>query len=899
MAAVKKSETFPGYKLITYDDGTYGYVMADGNSNVGYKSKDGAKKAAKKLAANAALITPHTLTNIEQSLADELSALYDDAAKYLVDKAKNFVSKHQTGKQYDTDALNALIKQCTSQIAKTNTDAVAAINGYAPVVAAEQANFAEYAIEDGTTLNPSFTLLNQDTVLRLIKDSPAVLPKAKAKIEKNKRWNAPKLRNALTRAIVQGDSIPKLSKKVEEICGSNKAIATRNARTMMTGARNAGTLAAYVRAEQNGMHIQKQWMAALDERTRASHRHLDGEIKPVTEKFSNGLMHPGDTSGSPAEVYNCRCTMVPIVNDMMYEGERASKLKDMSYEEWKAAQPKPKPKSKKPDAQQQTTTTTTAKVDDQQQQPQQSEMHTDESGWYIPAQVDADSINLSPEHMNWVSKKAYDNYSAVVKSIGTYDDLVAYVDKKLGIPVESVWYTNNPDKKHEPFDIDGLTRARQLVAMIEQYASSDALKNLKGIKFFDGNYVGVCNYITPSDAHKKADAGWLFIRPDDFGENSTMVKAFAHMYLYGSLPPGADKYDQADYINTFNPYKSSNGTPAVTTGIVKAFTSTDPDYRKFLERIASEFPQVEQPGLNNKPATKTTPKKPTPATDKQSAIVAKPHAVTKPQTVSSPPPKSTPVTQGTMDLVPVPTVITKGVEYDHEYDFKTWKTSDAYARAKTGEIWRGASTAEKNAAYSYTSDGYRRINARLNGYTDEHYTRFKGVGKTAIAKGTKELTDLISRSTFDDAIVVTRRDSATSLGNFVGIPKDKLDGVMYRGEKFDPADFVGKSNRFMSFISTSFSRDGDFGKYSPHTWVEYEIHCPPGAEMLYCEPFSAHGDGDGRKWDGYSTQKYAGEKEMLLQRGGSYTIVDIKQSSDKLTVVMELNLEDGYDKYGQ
>lgn len=341
-----KKETFPGYQLITYDDGTYSYVMADGKSKSGYKSKQGAKSAAKKLATSLQVM-PHELTQIEKQLADELSKLYGDAAKYLVDKATNFVSKYQTGTQWDTDALNALIKQLTAQIAKTNADAVAAINGYAPLVAAEQANFAEYAIEDGTTLNPSFTLLNQDTVLRLIKDSPAVLPKAKAKIEKNKRWNTPKLRSALTHAIVQGDSIPKLSKKVEEICGSNKAIATRNARTMMTGARNAGTLAAYMRAEQNGMHIQKQWMAALDERTRVSHRHLDGEIKPVNEKFSNGLMHPGDTEGRPAEVYNCRCTMVPIVNDQLYEGKRASKLKDMSYEEWRNAQPKPKSKAKK------------------------------------------------------------------------------------------------------------------------------------------------------------------------------------------------------------------------------------------------------------------------------------------------------------------------------------------------------------------------------------------------------------------------------------------------------------------------------------------------------------------------------------------------------------------------
>ena len=340
-----KIETFPGYQLITYDDGTYGYVMADGKSKRGYKSKQGAKNAAKKLATSLQVM-PHALTEIEQQLADELSKLYGDAAKYLVDKAKNFVSKYQTGKQYDTEALNALIKQLTAQIAKTNADAVAAINGYAPIVAAEQANFAEYAIEDGTTLNPSFTLINQDTVIRLLKDSPDVLPKAKAKIDKNKRWNAPKLRNALTRAIVQGDSIPKLSKEIEQICGSNKAIAVRNARTMMTGARNAGSMVAYRRAEGEGMHIQKQWMAALDERTRTSHRHLDGEIKPLNEKFSNGLDHPGDTHGRPEEVYNCRCTTVPIVNDQMYEGERASKLKDMSYEEWKNAQPKPKTKKK-------------------------------------------------------------------------------------------------------------------------------------------------------------------------------------------------------------------------------------------------------------------------------------------------------------------------------------------------------------------------------------------------------------------------------------------------------------------------------------------------------------------------------------------------------------------------
>ena len=345
-----KIETFEGYKLITYDDGTYSYVMADGKSKRGYKTKAGAKAAANKL-ATALQVMPHELTEIEQRLADDIEKLYTESAEYLAKKAIGFVSKYEKGTQWDKDALTALVKQLATKITQTNAEAVAAINGYAPIVAAEQANFAEYTIENGTTINPSFTLVNQDTVLRLVKDSPAVLPVAKAKIAKSKQWNTPKLRNALTRAIVQGDSIPTLTKEVEKICGSNRAVATRNARTMMAGARNAGTLAAYMRAEKNGMHIQKQWMAALDERTRASHRHLDEEIKPLNEPFSNGLQHPGDTSGRPEEVYNCRCVIVPIVNDSMYEGPRASKLKDTSYEDWKSGQKKPKQeKTEKPQA---------------------------------------------------------------------------------------------------------------------------------------------------------------------------------------------------------------------------------------------------------------------------------------------------------------------------------------------------------------------------------------------------------------------------------------------------------------------------------------------------------------------------------------------------------------------
>jgi hypothetical protein len=41
------------------------------------------------------------------------------------------------------------------------------------------------------------------------------------------------------------------------------------------------------------------------------HEAMDGEVVPVDEPFSNGLMYPGDPSGDAEEVINCGCDMVP------------------------------------------------------------------------------------------------------------------------------------------------------------------------------------------------------------------------------------------------------------------------------------------------------------------------------------------------------------------------------------------------------------------------------------------------------------------------------------------------------------------------------------------------------------------------------------------------------------
>jgi hypothetical protein len=74
----------------------------------------------------------------------------------------------------------------------------------------------------------------------------------------------------------------------------------------------ATNIAQMIQAAQSPYKMQKRWIAVDDNRTRATHNHatgVDGEVRTLTEKFSNGLQFPGDPTAPAAEVCNCRCTL--------------------------------------------------------------------------------------------------------------------------------------------------------------------------------------------------------------------------------------------------------------------------------------------------------------------------------------------------------------------------------------------------------------------------------------------------------------------------------------------------------------------------------------------------------------------------------------------------------------
>ena len=242
------------------------------------------------------------------------------------------------GKRWE-EMLNALSRDMHN----SNNIARSIVVKHMPEVYAINHNYATFQIEKGSMLDTSYTLYDRSTVERIIRDQPDLLPPPgkdlQQRIAANKdiAWQRGKIQSVTLQSILQGESIPKMAKRIAKTMGeTNKAATVRYARTAMTGAQNAGRVDAYKRAEGMGIELEQEWLATLDSRTRYSHRYMDGQHVKVGELFSNGCRFPGDPDGPGYEVWNCRCTLVPMVKGVdQSDAPRNSKLGSMSYDEWK------------------------------------------------------------------------------------------------------------------------------------------------------------------------------------------------------------------------------------------------------------------------------------------------------------------------------------------------------------------------------------------------------------------------------------------------------------------------------------------------------------------------------------------------------------------------------------
>ena len=215
----------------------------------------------------------------------------------------------------DSRRWQEVLRELTLDMEHSAEIAMAIVNGELPDVYAVSHDFGTYEIESGTGISTMYNLYDRDTVLRLIAEDPELYPQASVNVEAEERWDRRHITSAVTQGLLQGDTMEDIAKRMRRVCEMSESSAMRAARTCVTSAENSGRVRSYQRAQGMGIKVRKQWLATLDERTRSSHRALDGESVDVDDTFSNGLRYPGDPSGPGSEVYNCFLGDVNVDSD--------------------------------------------------------------------------------------------------------------------------------------------------------------------------------------------------------------------------------------------------------------------------------------------------------------------------------------------------------------------------------------------------------------------------------------------------------------------------------------------------------------------------------------------------------------------------------------------------------
>ena len=320
--------------------------------------------------------TDEELEKLERRIARVYREAWDDLEKTVIDyfaafekrdeEMKKLIGTEINGKIWtEQDYLQWRLNQIgrgerfddlaikvAERYTKANEVAISYVNDETPSVYSLNRNYAAYTIEQ-VSGNVGFTLWDESTVKRLLKDDPDVMPyypKERAvKRGIDLKYGQKQIKKSVTSGILQGKSVGKIAKDLQaRVSEMNRASAVRAARTAITSAQNGGRMDSYKAASDMGIKVRKRWVATKDGRTRHAHQKLDGQTVDWDESFTSELgkiRFPGDPRAKPANVWNCRCTLRTVESNELEVEPRQMRVRDpktgrnvvveeMTYEQW-------------------------------------------------------------------------------------------------------------------------------------------------------------------------------------------------------------------------------------------------------------------------------------------------------------------------------------------------------------------------------------------------------------------------------------------------------------------------------------------------------------------------------------------------------------------------------------
>lgn len=253
----------------------------------------------------------------------ELKKIYSQALKEIEKEIKYNSDKLNGGNMKATrqslKRLNDLFKRITIEFNNADLKAISLLEKELKKIGITNLEYAQELINSKISelgIDETYTLFNDNILTNIIKGNVFTELAIEGFTDKAYIYN--ELRREFAVGLLKGESIPKLAKRVQKTLNSSMNRAILIARTENTRVQNESREEVFKNATQKGIKLKKQWISAGDSRVRDSHRRLDGEVRDMKDTFSNGCEYPGDASGGPKEVCNCRCTMVALIEGVDY-----------------------------------------------------------------------------------------------------------------------------------------------------------------------------------------------------------------------------------------------------------------------------------------------------------------------------------------------------------------------------------------------------------------------------------------------------------------------------------------------------------------------------------------------------------------------------------------------------
>lgn len=248
------------------------------------------------------------ITQKANALQEEIYKIQDKYNSIEDEQEQETLKSMERSKVYQKQYQDALKAQVNSILDKMHRKEFKTVNKYLNDCY-DKAFTGNMYVLHGEGI-PLIVPIDQEKVVRAVQVNSKISKGLYSRLGEDVDLLKRKITAQISRGVATGMSYSQMAQQLAGYTKIGYNNAVRITRTEGHRIQQESTMDACYAARERGADVVKQWDATMDANTRESHQMVDGEIRALDEKFSNGLMYPGDPSGNAAEVINCRCILL-------------------------------------------------------------------------------------------------------------------------------------------------------------------------------------------------------------------------------------------------------------------------------------------------------------------------------------------------------------------------------------------------------------------------------------------------------------------------------------------------------------------------------------------------------------------------------------------------------------